>query len=85
LNSTVLTTIGANDYLTPTEKLWVSHFLRGGTGTTYSVTVPSYSVAPTSIEPTSTMQININQTGVTPVTSLQISKGFSTADVDFIP
>ena len=85
LTTTVLTTIGANNYLTVDQQQLAGHFLRSGSTTTYEVVVPAYSVTPTTTEPTSTMKVPINQVGVTPVTSLQISKGFSTADIDFIP
>lgn len=73
LTTSVLNSIGANNYLSPAQQTWVSRFTSRGrtSATTFSFAGPSYTTAPTTLEPTNTMQIPINQAGVQPVTSLE--------------
>jgi hypothetical protein len=72
LTSAYLTGIGAagysNDYA---YQMAIASYFQPAYTITYRVIVPSYSVSPTSNEPTNTMQISINQAGVMPIQSLQ--------------
>jgi hypothetical protein len=72
LTSAYLTGIGAAGYRDDyAYQMAIASYFQPAYTITYRVVVPSYSVSPTSNEPTNTMQISVNQAGVMPIQSLQ--------------
>jgi hypothetical protein len=69
LTASYLTAIGAAGYSSSdlSSLLSVTGYYQPASSITYRVSVPAYSVAPTSNEPTSTIQVGINGAGVMPM------------------
>jgi len=73
LTASYLTALGAAGYSSDlaTQIMGIASYYQPAASVTYRVVVPSYSVSPTSNEPTSTVAIPINQAGVMPIQALQ--------------